>query len=129
MNGITSCSARRVCVRHTDAVTGNDTEAKLHDLHGVRVISVPYSIQTITLSQSKWLSAPVFPCCSLLVFICFPLLTQLFISRVPSTVFVLVALYFPAGDHCRGSGLHYLPRGESTFCLNVFASCFSQTQL
>lgn len=41
MNGITSCPACRECVRHTDAVSGSDTEAKLDDLHGVVVISVP----------------------------------------------------------------------------------------
>lgn len=41
MNGIASCRACRVCVRHPDAVSGNDTEAKLDDLHGVVVISVP----------------------------------------------------------------------------------------
>lgn len=41
----------------------------------------------------------------------------------PSTVFVLVALYFPAGDHCRGSGLHYLPRGDRVFFnINAFGS-------
>lgn len=40
MSGITSCSACRACVRHPDAVSGNDTEAKVDDLHAVVVISV-----------------------------------------------------------------------------------------
>lgn len=34
-----------------------------------------------------------------------------------SAVFVFVGVYFPAGDHCRSAGLHYLPRGKCTFCL------------
>lgn len=41
MNGITSRSACRVCVRHTDAVSGNGTEAKLNDLHGVEYFWTP----------------------------------------------------------------------------------------
>lgn len=75
-------------------------------------------LQTITLSLYRTFFAPLYPCHILLIFIFCYFVDYFFIS----TVFVFVGVYFPAGDHCWSAGLHYLPRGKCTFCLEVFGS-------
>lgn len=40
------------------------------------------------------------------------------VSCLSSAVFVFVAVYFPAGDHCWHTGLHYLPRGEVFYLMH-----------
>lgn len=122
MNGITSCWACRVCVRHPDAVSAHDTSKT-----GWFAWRCGYFCTFVNNNIIPLLHV-VCSCISLLCFIGVSILFCCwFSSYFPSTVFVLVALYFPAGDHCRGAGLHYLPGGDRLLFLwtrlGLFQSC------